>query len=165
MTLGLKNILKTVIAALLLFIMVGCVHKKSEASNEPYEEVVLEVNAAFNGLIEAVKSLDTGRYFQFFDEGRFTSMNADGTVFHNLTDFKDPYREQIAMIQKYESLQFQNVKVTVVNNTTAVLVNEYQASVVLKSGEKVLAAGAGTQVWSKATGVWKLINISSSSKN
>ena len=123
------------------------------------------INQAFKGLTEAAKSLDVNQYAEFFYKEKFTALNADGTVTHSFEEFINGYSEGISALESYESLEFKNVKITVANSTTAILVNEYDAVVVLKSGDKVSAKGAGTQVWSKENGTWKLVSVSSSSKS
>ena len=120
------------------------------------------VDAAFAELVSAVQSLDIDHYLTFFDRERFTALNADGTVVHTFAEFAHATREQLSGIRAYESLAFDRVKITVVNETTAILVNEYRATVVLMSGETATAAGAGTQVWSAASGDWKLLHVASS---
>ena len=127
-------------------------------------EIYTEVNSAFQGLVDASKSLDHEKYFSYFDAEKYTTLNEDGTVLHSLDAFREMYLPQQKYIKSYQSLEFSNVKIDVIDASTAVLVNEYTASVTLTSGETVSAAGAGTQVWSKRTGTWKLVNVSSSLK-
>ena len=129
------------------------------------DEIKNSVNLAFKGLAEAAKSSDVARYFEFFDKEKFTALNEDGTVTHSFGEFEKSYREQISSVENYQSLEFRNVKITVVNTDTAILVNEFRAEVVLKSGDVVTAEGAGTQVWAESDGNWKLVSVSSSSKS
>ena len=159
-----NNMLKTIGLVVLLFLTTGCVQKDMNLANQTEIEIESEVNQAFKGLIEAAKSLNVDLYLSFLDKQKFTSLNEDGSVFHNFSDFENMFRQQIPFLEKYESLLFENVKITVINRSTAVLVNEYIAEVVLKSGDTVSASGAGTQVWSKESGSWKLVNISGSMK-
>ncbi len=156
---------KLLILTTLLSMLTACSHHKTKLSPNLDAEIKSEIRSVFMGLTEAVKSLNIDRYFQFFDQGKFTSLNADGSVFHSLIDFEKTFREQTQFIERYETLEFEDVKVTVVNRTTAILVNEYHATVLLKTGDIVSASGAGTQVWSKVAGQWKLVHISSSAKN
>ena len=159
-----RNIQRALTLVILLLVSTGCTHNKVELSANYDEAIKSEVNQSFLGLVEAAKSLNVERYLQFFDKDNFTSLNENGSVFHSLTDFENPYREQISYLEKYKSLEFFNVKITVINKSTAILVNEFHAVVLLKSGETVSASGAGTQVWSKMSDKWKLVNVSSSSK-
>jgi len=133
--------------------------KKSELRIES------EVNRAFEELAVAAQSLNIDEYLGFFDREKFTSLNDNGSVFHSFSDFESLYRQQIPALKKYNSLEFKNVKITVLNNSTAILVNEYTAEVVLQSGDAVSAGGAGAQVWSKASGAWLLVNVSGSMKS
>lgn len=128
-------------------------------------DIADEVQQAFEGLAAAARTLDHNAYFSFFDVERFTSLNEDGTVYTSFAEFERNTRPALEFIAAYNSLVFSNVQVTIVSPQTAVLVNEYAAEVVLTSGDTASAGGAGTQVWSKNTGEWKLVHVSSSSKN
>ena len=143
----------------------ACVSKEAKLSVADKSEIEDAVDEAFKGLIEAAKSLDVDRYIKFFSKEKFTSLNEDGTVFHSLDEFEDAYKKAIAGVKSYESLEFNKVKITVVDKSTAILVNEFEAKVILKSGETVSALGAGTQVWSKIEDSWKLVSVSSSSRS
>ncbi|NNE98911.1 MAG: nuclear transport factor 2 family protein [Pyrinomonadaceae bacterium] len=127
-------------------------------------EIKKSINRSFRDLQEAAKSLDVDRYTSFIAREKFTFLNEDGTVFHSFDDFKKLYSEGIASVERYDSLEFDRVKITVIDQSNAVLVNEFKAVLKLKSGEVLPTGGAGTQVWSKIKGDWKLVNISSSSK-
>lgn len=124
--------------------------------------IELEILDAFGGLVQASKSLDSNRYFEYFDKEHFTGLNADGTVWHSIDSLETLISAGFPMVEKVLSLEFKNVKVTVINQTTAILVNEYTQSMLLKSGDTISQSGGGTQVWSKADGVWKLVSVSAS---
>ena len=66
------------------------------------------------------------------------------------------------MVEKSVSLDFANVKVTVINPTTVILVNEYKQTMLLKSGGLVKQSGGGTQVWAKTNDSWKIVSVSAS---
>jgi len=147
-----------------LFATTGCVQNTMYLDKNSELQVESEVKQVFEGLVVAARSLNIENYLSFFDKKKFTSLNDDGSVFHSFSEFEDVYRQQIPALEKYNSLEFTNVKITVLNNSTAILVNEYRAEVVLKSGDTVSAGGAGTQVWSKASGAWLLVSVSGSMK-
>ena len=84
---------------------------------------------------------------------------------HSFQIFKEAYLPKLQFTESYQNLEFTNVKIDVINASTAVLVNEYNATVTLTTGDTVNAAGAGAQVWSKRTGAWKLVSVSSSVKS
>ncbi|MBV1909794.1 MAG: nuclear transport factor 2 family protein [Kangiellaceae bacterium] len=128
-------------------------------NNEQIESEVLE---AFKDLSEAAESLDTERYFEFFDKEKFTGLNTDGSVWHSFDNLEVLILSGFPIIEQSISLEFNNVKVTVINPTTAILVNEYIHSILLKSGDEVQQLGGGTQVWSKTNGLWKLVSVSAS---
>ncbi len=124
-----------------------------------------DVDEAFKGLALAARTVDIESYLDYFDNEHFTALNADGTVTHSMANFEAVARQSFAAIKSYSSLDFSKVKITVVNRTTAVLVNEYQAELVLTSGESLSAAGAGSQVWSKSADRWQLVSVSSSGRS
>lgn len=120
-----------------------------------------EVRAQFQGLIEAAKSLDADRYLSYFDQKDFTGLGADGTVTHSYREFAAQYRQSLPLFDNYEYLEFFKVKITVLNRTTAILVNEFQADIQPKSGPLISLNGGGSQVWCRKRGVWKLVNVAS----
>ena len=147
-----------------IMLTVAACSEENNNETQDTESVSAEIMFAFSGLADAVKNLDHETYFSYFDEHNYTALNEDGSVLHSLTAFKEMYLPQVAYIQNYNDLTFSNVKIDVIDANTAILVNEYSAEVVLTTGDIVAANGAGTQVWSKLSGTWKLVNVSSSSK-
>ncbi len=134
-------------------------------SNEiDQKHIEQEIQAAFSALADAVRTLDTEKYFGFFDHDIYTALNADGSVTHSFDEFSASFIAQTNYVEAYKALDFHNIKITVVDLKTAILVNEYTAEVILQSGEILRAAGAGTQIWSKRTGSWKLIHVAGSAK-
>jgi hypothetical protein len=131
----------------------------NSVSNKQIESEVLN---AFKGLTQAAESLDSASYFEFFDREKFSGLNADGRVWHDFKNLEDLINAGFPMIQKSLSLVFDNVKVTVINPTTAILVNEYKQSILLKDGNVIKQSGGGTQVWSKSDNGWQLVNVSAS---
>jgi hypothetical protein len=118
--------------------------------------------AAFGELVDAAKALDAKRYFACFDHEKFTGLNADGKVWHSIKDLENLVVPGFAAVDKVVSLEFSNVKVTVVNPSTAILINEFKETMILKDGKTSKQAGGGVQVWSKANGAWKLVSVSAS---
>ena len=129
------------------------------------QQVITSVNQAFDELATVAKSLNTDAYLNCLDKDNFTALNPDGSVTHSFEDFATTYRQQIAFCRQYNSLVFDNVKITPINATTAILVNQFTAEVVLESGDVVISKGAGTQVWTLSNDLWKLVSISSSIKS
>lgn len=144
--------------------VVSCGNNKMELSEQSISKIEKEVQQSFDGLVEAAKSLDTERYFEFIDGEKFVGLNADGTNWNSITDLKKLIEPGFNSIEKVESLIFTNVRISVIDSNTAILVNEYEQKVLLKGGMYFDAAGGGTQVWSKNSGKWLLVSISSSSK-
>ena len=158
------NILKITGIIISLIIATGCTDTHTDLTNNTKIEIESEVHNAFKGMVEASKLFDADRYFEYFDKEKFSGLNADGTVWHSMKDFEALIRPGFSMIEKSEFLNFSNVKITVINHTTAILVNEYKASVLLKNGQSAQQAGGGAQVWSKSNGAWKLVSVSASDK-
>lgn len=157
-----KNIKLVCIALVLILTCCACKQDESVLSNKDVNKISQAVDKSFTGLIGAARSLNVDAYFQYFDRKHFTALNADGTVVHSMEAFEEVARQQFAALESYRSLEFSQVKISVINRETAVLVNEYKADVVLKSGDLVSASGGGTQVWALRDGAWKLVSVSSS---
>jgi tartrate dehydratase beta subunit/fumarate hydratase class I family protein len=138
----------------------GCSTVNSTSTNT--DQIEAEILDAFKGLVEASKALDSSRYFEYIDKEKFTGLGADGKVWRSVKNLEDVILSGFPMVDKIISLEFQNVKVTVVNPSTAILVNEYKQTILLKDKSVVKQAGGGTQVWSKSGNAWKLVSISSS---
>ncbi|WP_448564692.1 nuclear transport factor 2 family protein [Thalassotalea ganghwensis] len=134
-------------------------------SKNTTQQIEKEVMHAFNGLVEASSALDMQRYFDYFDQEKFVGLSANGINWNSIDDLKALIEPSFAMVDKIESLTFTNVQISVIDSNTVILVNEYEQSVVLASGDKVKGAGGGTQVWSKASGSWKLVSVSASNKS
>lgn len=130
----------------------------------PQEEEAIrtEVHAAFQALVEASMALDFDSYLALFDHKRFSGLHANGTVMHSISDLEATYRPGFNMVDRVEHLEFQRVKITVIDRHTAILVNEYNDRTLLKSGERIEGNGGGTQVWSRRDQGWKLVSVSSS---
>jgi hypothetical protein len=160
--LGINNLTKFVVVTIFLIIASGCssINMNSTNSNKLESEVL----DAFRGLVAASESLDSDRYFEFFDKEKFTGLNADGSVWHSFENMEVLISSGFPQIERSITLEFNNVKVTIINPITAILVNEYSQSILLKSGDIVKQSGGGTQVWSKTDGAWKLVSVSASQK-
>ena len=126
------------------------------------DQITAEVMDAFRGLVDASKALDPGRYLEYIDAEKFTGLGADGTVWHSINKLEALVSSGFPMIEQIRSLEFRNVKVTVINQTTAILVNEFKQTILLKDKNVIEQSGGGTQVWSKAGSAWKLVSISAS---
>lgn len=142
----------------------SCTSQTFELSSEKKDVIELEIRASFNGLVEASKSLDPTRYIEYFDADKFVGLNSDGTNFNSIEDLIELIEPGFGSIEKITSLEFTNIKISVIDKNTAILVNEYEQSALLKSGVTYTSKGGGTQVWSKATGSWKLVSVSASDK-
>lgn len=123
-----------------------------------------EVLAAFHTLVDASKALDAKRYFQLFDAEKFVGLNSDGTNWNSIAELVPLIKTGFDTIEKVTSLEFPNINISIIDNNTAVLVNEFSQSMVLKNGASVSVSGGGTQVWSKRSGEWKLVSVSASNK-
>ena len=141
----------------------GCSSLQTAVSRQQ-EELKSEVEAVFNDLVDAAKAGDIERYFSFFNVETFTALTADGSAIGTFDEFRERVCPQLESVERYNSLKFDPVTISVLDASHAVLVNEYSAEVVLKSGVVVAASGAGTQVWSKRGGTWRLVHVSDAIK-
>ncbi|BCO18968.1 hypothetical protein KUC3_18250 [Alteromonas sp. KC3] len=133
-------------------------------ANIDQEDIKKEVLDSFNSLVEASKKLDANAYFEHFDSDKFVGLNSDGTNWNDLNELTPVVDAGFNSIQKVTSLEFPNVKISVIDNNTVILVNEFTQTVLLKNGTTHTASGGGTQVWSKHSGQWKLVSVSASIK-
>ncbi len=158
-----SGLARAIIAAALV-LLTACAQKAQTLTEAERADIETAVQDSFDGLVDAVTTFDHDRYFSYFDTEKYTSLNEDGTVTHSFDEFRADYLAQMVAIKEYKALTFDRVKITVLDRNNAVLVNEYDADVVLTSGDAISAKGGGTQVWSKSTGAWKLVSVSSSGK-
>ena len=126
------------------------------------DQIEAEVIYAFRGLVGAAEALDASAYFDCIDQEKFSGLSADGKAWHSFSDLETVITNGFDMVQKITFLEFSNLKVTVINPLTAILVNEYQQTILLKNGGTVQQSGGGVQVWSKSDDGWKLVSIGAS---
>src|SRR5690349_14509084 len=126
------------------------------------DQIEAEIIGAFRGLVDASEALDSSRYFEYIDKDKFTGLSADGKAWHTFKDLENVISTGFQMVERIIFLEFSNVKVTVINPSTAILVNEYKQTILLKNTDTVQQSGGGTQVWSKSENAWKLVSISAS---
>jgi hypothetical protein len=154
------HLIKIVVLLLSLVSSSGyCAENMKPADINKIESEVLE---AFAGLVAASKALDPARYFDYYDKEKFTGLNADGKVWHSISGLEKLINAGFPMVEKSISLEFKNVKVTVIDVSTAILVNEYKQTMLLKDGNIINRAGGGVQVWHQSGGKWKMVGMSAS---
>ncbi|GEA10251.1 nuclear transport factor 2 family protein [Alteromonas sp. KUL49] len=127
-------------------------------------ELESEVLESFQSLVSASKNLDAESYFEHFDADKFVGLNSDGTNWNSMDELVPLIKFGFNSIREVTSLEFTNVKVSVIDDYTAILVNEFSQSMVLVNGDTINVSGGGTQVWSKRNGRWKLVSVSASNK-
>lgn len=150
--------------AFMVLCLTSCSSKNMKISEYSKSKIEQEIQQSFDGLVEASTALDTARYFEFIDSEKFIGLNADGTNWNSINGLKELIEPGFNAIEKVESLIFTNVRISVIDSNTAILVNEYEQEIQLKDGTHFKSAGGGTQVWSKESGKWLLVSISSSAK-
>lgn len=126
------------------------------------DQIEAEVMDAIRGLVDASRALDASRYFTYIDKDRFTGLSADGTAWLSFQDLETVVSSGFQMIERIVSLEFCKVKVSVIHPSTAILVNEFQQTLLLKNEQTIRQYGGGTQVWAKSDKAWKLVSISAS---
>jgi hypothetical protein len=88
-------------------------------------DVEKEILASFQSLVNASKRLDAKRYFEHFDADKFVGLNSDGTNWNSINDLMPVINIGFSSIHEVVSLKFPNVKVSVIDRYTAILVNEF----------------------------------------
>lgn len=154
------NKLKKILALTSLLIFNGCSLAKMETIDT--HKIELEVLDAFKGLVKASEALDAKKYLEYYDREKFSGLNADGTVWRSIEDLERLIISGFPAVEKITSLEFKNVKVTIIDSSTAILINEYTQSLQLKNGNIAHQSGGGTQVWHITKGAWKLVSVSAS---
>jgi len=145
--------------------MIGCSQKDMKLSETEKIQIEKEINHAFANLVDISTTLDSTRYFELIDKDKFVGLNANGQNWNNIEDLKAIIIPAFDMVKKIESINFTNVKISVIDKNTAILVNEYNQTIMLDNGQIIKDSGGGTQVWSKSSGHWLLVSISASSKS
>lgn len=107
------------------------IHATAKANDS---DIKTEVMSAFDSLVRSANSLDPESYFQHFDNEKFIGLNSDGSNWNSLDELKPLIVGGFNMVQKIDSLQFANVKVSVIDLYTAILVNEFKQTMILKDG-------------------------------
>lgn len=156
--------MKIIGVALLAALLFSCNGENRELSEDSMREIEQEIRQAFSSLVQASKALDTARYFEHIDTEKFVGLNADGSNWNSFSELRELIEPSFNSVGNIESLVFTNVRISVIDEDTAVLVNEYEQEVSMKDGARFSDAGGGAQVWSKATGRWLLVSISASSR-
>ena len=143
-----------------VLVMTGCDCKERVMTPKEEQAIKEEIKTAFNDLVESGKLLDPEKYMQHFDNDKFTGIYTGGVVLESKQEFHDFYETMISSVSSYKSLEFHKVVITVINKDVAILVNHFEAEVILASGEEVEGSGAGTQVWHRTANGWKLVSVS-----
>ena len=140
----------------------ACSERQQALTAAQVRQIETQIQQSFDALVAASEALDTDRYFALIDADKFVGLNADGSNWNSFADLKALIEPGFNAVAKIESLTFSNVRISVIDANTAILVNQYQQTVLLKDGTTHSGAGGGTQVWSKASGEWLLVSISAS---
>ena len=151
----------TLTVIFVLLFVAGCGSEMRKLSQEEEARIIVEVLQSFESLVAAAKSLEAEPYFAHFDQDRFTG-TADGAVLSSFQELEAMYTQYLPEIETYLSLDFDNVKVTVIDRDAATLVNEFSERIVLTSGDTLSIKGSGLQVWVREASEWKLISVSGS---
>lgn len=127
-------------------------------------DIESDVMASFDSLVQASKALDVEQYLHHIDVDKFVGLNSDGTNWNSIYDFAPLITQGFPAISSITALEFPSVTISVIDQRTAVLVNEFVQTMRLKNGSVLTICGGGTQVWSRQQEKWKLVSISASNK-
>lgn len=119
------------------------------------------VQQRFDGLVAAVRAVDAERYLSFFDQERFSGLAGDGSTWHSFDEFSAMIGPGFEGVAAFNRLEFSRVKITVLDATTAILVNEFEDEIALVGGDLMRDAGGGVQVWKLSDGEWLLASVAS----
>lgn len=144
---------------LLIYTLCFCANTRSAFSDDT---VTQEVMHQFHRLVKAAEQRDISEYFNLVDMQKFVGLNSNGRNWNSAEELKSQLVDGFRAISAVNSLDFTNLNLSIIDQYTVVLVNEYQQMLTLTSGQIMAVKGGGTQVWSKRSGIWKLVSISSS---
>lgn len=151
-------------ALALTFLLGACVSEQRIKPSLQQSDIKSEIKLTFYELVHAARLNESEQYFSFFEPNAFTAMSSDGSVIPTFAAFRLIYDPQLAAIENYISLDFETVEIQIIDQKTAILLNEYNAELILVSGEHVSASGAGVQVWVKRSDQWKLAHVTDIAK-
>ena len=146
-----------------LCVISACSDEAQKLSQEEEAHITDEVLQSFDSLVAAAKSLEAEPYFAHFAKDRFTG-TMDVTVLSSFQELETMYTQYLPEIKAYLSLEFDNVKVTVIDRDAAILVNEFSESIELASGDTLSMHGSGVQVWAREASEWKLISVAGTAR-
>ncbi|MEO1028680.1 MAG: hypothetical protein AAFX02_06435 [Pseudomonadota bacterium] len=130
-------------------LLAACAKEPNALSAQQRLEIEDQISARFESLAATARAGAFEQYLSHMDRDAISTLNADGSTFVSLDEFRSAYAPQFNLIEAYNYLNFDPVRIEIIDANTAILINEYVAKLVLKSGETITASGAGAQVWSK----------------
>lgn len=151
------KVIHTLMTAALL--LASCASTQSPLTPSAIKTIEAQVETRFEDLVSATTSNDYDRYFSLFDKDSFSATSTDGSIIQSFDVFKLKYEPQFAQIKSYKSLDFDPVKIRVIDPNNVILLNQYRAEVELTSGDIVSASGAGVQIWAKRQTGWVLVHV------
>lgn len=154
------------LVSLLAWIGVGLLGACTESpslSDEERDAIAVDVRGAFDRLADAAVALDHDLYLGHFDRDRFTAL-LEGEVVASFDEFETAYREGTAAIESYVDLDFDPIRVTVLDRNAAILVNGFSETLALTSGDTLALEGGGTQVWNRTADGWRLVHVAGSTR-
>ena len=143
-----------------LLILASCYSISSHASSSDSEAIKQEVQNAFQGLVTAFENLDMEAYFSYFDKEKFSGLNADGKHWTSFDEIKANVEPSFATIAEVESLVYTTTHITIIDDNTVILLNQYKQRLLMKNGSITSDDGSGMQVWSQRKGRWQLVSLS-----
>ncbi|WP_199608896.1 hypothetical protein [Flocculibacter collagenilyticus] len=90
-------------------------------ANSDNTEIKKEVLASFQSLVQASKDLDATHYFEHFNTHKFVGLNSDGTNWNSIEDLSPIINNGFSSIKEVTLLKFTNVKISVIDQNTAIL--------------------------------------------
>jgi hypothetical protein len=125
-----------------ILFVTSCSAFAEEVAQHSVEKLEEEVEREFHGFIDTFRRLDP-----------------DGTSRKSFDQLEAIIISGLAPIEEIESLEFPSIHITVIDDNTIILIHEYE-QMLLEDGFRVSDVGGCAQVWSKSSGMWKLVSVS-----
>lgn len=117
-----------------------------------------QVCANFHNMVEDAIRLDVDAVLEHFQPEGYSAALA-GTLYRDYDSWAPVYRRDLGAVARIDHLEFPEVSVHTINTDTILLLNTYEETITLRSGEQVDLSGYGTQIWTRVGGVWRMIHI------
>lgn len=117
-----------------------------------------EVCRRFRDMIDATRRLDGAALTSHYWEDGFSAI-IGGVIRRDFQAWRAELIAAFEMIARVEDLDFPEVAIQTIDPETILLLNTYTETLHMKDGTIVPVEGAGTQLWRRRDGEWRLSHV------